>query len=555
MPRLIAAGAALAALLVLAVPGPSGATAQRGADVFTGYGFETCTAPSLAALNAWAASPYDAVGIYLGGVNRACKDGNLSASWVATTRSLGWNLMPLYVGLQAPCVSQSGLAKISQDVTTAATQGAAAADDAVAKSNGFGLPAGSPLYLDVEGYATNNLACTKAVQAFVVGWVNELRPLGYLAGVYGSAASTIRDVAGLGSSIPDAVWIANWNGVQAVFGDPHVSDSLWAAHQRIHQYKGGHNETWGGVTLDIDNDYLDGPVVGPSGAPPPPPTTTAPPPPPATPTTGGAVGSGDGKAAASWPSAAFAFPVAVTLTPTSQPSTTTGYAVQLTVTRTDVQQPVTRFGAPLTLHLIVPAAGLVPSYSPDGTTWKAIPKLASGGVPVDAGYTLDPDGTVEIQTFVPGYFGLRSDTTPPTQPPGFAGHFTGASLVLQWQGATDDSGTVASYQVLLDGTPVQSLKGSSRRAVVRAFHSSGLTVYRVRAVDPVGNLGKASGPIAVRPRNRPVGVPRVLPKWAWSVFEWQHGQGPRPTSAPKKLPAWYWTWAEWRLSPFRLAGF
>jgi len=554
VPRLIAAGAALAALLVLAVPGPSGATAQRGADVFTGYGFETCTAPSLAVLNAWAASPYDAVGIYLGGVNRACKDGNLSASWVATTRSLGWNLMPLYVGLQAPCVSQSGLAKISQDVTTAATQGAAAADDAVAKSNGFGLPAGSPLYLDVEGYATNNLACTKAVQAFVVGWVNELRPLGYLAGVYGSAASTIRDVAGLGSSIPDAVWIANWNGVQAVFGDPHVSDSLWAAHQRIHQYKGGHNETWGGVTLDIDNDYLDGPVVGPSGAPPPPPTTTAPPP-PATPTTGGAVGSGDGKAAASWPSAAFAFPVAVTLTPTSQPSTTTGYAVQLTVTRTDVQQPVTRFGAPLTLHLIVPAAGLVPSYSPDGTTWKAIPKLASGGVPVDAGYTLDPDGTVEIQTFVPGYFGLRSDTTPPTQPPGFAGHFTGASLVLQWQGATDDSGTVASYQVLLDGTPVQSLKGSSRRAVVRAFHSSGLTVYRVRAVDPVGNLGKASRPIAVRPRNRPVGVPRVLPKWAWSVFEWQHGQGPRPTSAPKKLPAWYWTWAEWRLSPFRLAGF
>jgi len=554
VPRLIAAGAALAALLVLAVPGPSGATAQRGADVFTGYGFETCTAPSLAVLNAWAASPYDAVGIYLGGVNRACKDGNLSASWVATTRSLGWNLMPLYVGLQAPCVSQSGLAKISQDVTTAATQGAAAADDAVAKSNGFGLPAGSPLYLDVEGYATNNLACTKAVQAFVVGWVNELRPLGYLAGVYGSAASTIRDVAGLGSSIPDAVWIANWNGVQAVFGDPHVSDSLWAAHQRIHQYKGGHNETWGGVTLDIDNDYLDGPVVGPSGAPPPPPTTTAPPP-PATPTTGGAVGSGDGKAAASWPSAAFAFPVAVTLTPTSQPSTTTGYAVQLTVTRTDVQQPVTRFGAPLTLHLIVPAAGLVPSYSPDGTTWKAIPRLASGGVPVDAGYTLDPDGTVEIQTFVPGYFGLRSDTTPPTQPPGFAGHFTGASLVLQWQGATDDSGTVASYQVLLDGTPVQSLKGSSRRAVVRAFHSSGLTVYRVRAVDPVGNLGKASRPIAVRPRNRPVGVPRVLPKWAWSVFEWQHGQGPRPTSAPKKLPAWYWTWAEWRLSPFRLAGF
>ncbi len=551
--RFTAAGAALAALLVLALPGPSGATASRAADAFTGYGFETCTAPSVAALNAWAASPYRAVGIYLGGANRACKDGNLSASWVTTTRSLGWNLLPLYVGLQAPCVSQSGLAKISQNLTTAATQGAAAANDAVAKSNGFGLPAGIPLYLDVEGYATNDAACTKSVQAFVGGWVNALRPAGYLAGVYGSAASTIRDVAALGAAIPDAVWIANWNGVQGVFGDPHVSDSLWADHQRVHQYKGGHNETWGGVTLNVDDDYVDGPVVGPTAAPPPPPppttTTTAPTP------TGGAVGSGDGKAAASWPIEAFSVPVAVTLTPTSQPSTTSGYAVQLTVTETATQQPVTRFSAPVTVHLLVPAAGLVPSYSPDGTTWKALPKLTAGAVPVDAGYTVDPDGTVEIQTFVPGYFGLRSDTTPPTQPPGFAGHFTGPALVLQWQGATDDSGTVASYQVLLDGAPVQTLKGTSRRAVVRAFHPAGLTVYRVRAVDPAGNLGKPSPPVAVRTKSRPAGLPKTVPRWAFALFASQHGHGPRPAAAPKKPPAWYWTWAAWRLAPFKLARF
>ena len=155
--RLAQVGAVLTVLLVLALPGPSAATAQRGAAVFTGYGFETCTAPSISALTAWAASPYQAVGIYLGGVNRACKDGNLSAAWVTTTLSLGWNLLPLYVGLQAPCVSQSGLAKISQNVTTAATQGSAAADDAVAKSTAFGLPAGSPLYADIEGYATNNV--------------------------------------------------------------------------------------------------------------------------------------------------------------------------------------------------------------------------------------------------------------------------------------------------------------------------------------------------------------------------------------------------------------
>ena len=60
----------------------------------------------------WLASPYRAIGIYLGGINRACPDGNLSASWTATVVSQGWNLLPLYVGLQAPCVPQAGLALI-----------------------------------------------------------------------------------------------------------------------------------------------------------------------------------------------------------------------------------------------------------------------------------------------------------------------------------------------------------------------------------------------------------------------------------------------------------
>ena len=80
--------------------------------------------------------------------------------------------------------------------------------------------------------------------------------------MYGSAASTIRDIATLGSSMPDAAWIANWNGVEGVFGDPYVNDSLWANHQRVHQYKGGHKETWGGVTINIDSNYVDGPVLG-----------------------------------------------------------------------------------------------------------------------------------------------------------------------------------------------------------------------------------------------------------------------------------------------------
>src|SRR5436305_1910435 len=82
--------------------------------------------------------------------------------------------------------------------------------------------------------------------------------LSYIAGVYGSAASTIRDMiplaqAGTG---PDAVWLGHWNGVQSVFGDSYVSDSYWADHQRLHQYSGGHKATYGGVTINIDSNVL-----------------------------------------------------------------------------------------------------------------------------------------------------------------------------------------------------------------------------------------------------------------------------------------------------------
>jgi hypothetical protein len=538
--------AAFAAAVLTVASGGSAAPQAVRAGIFTGYGFEACSAPSTASLNAWTASPYRALGVYLGGINRGCSQPNLTATWVSTTLGAGWSLMPLYVGLQAPCVSQSGLQRISTSTATAGTQGSAAADDAVAKATALGLPAGSPLYFDMEGYKSNDAACTKSVQAFVTAWTAELHALGYVSGVYGSAASTIRDIAALGSAKPGAAWIANWNGVEDVFGDPYVSDTLWANHQRVHQYKGGHKETWAGVTINIDSDYVDGPVVGGSAAPPPPPP---PPEPPA-----GAVGSGDSKATATWPVGAFASTAVVTLTPTTQAPAPNGYAVQLTVTDTATSTPVTAFGAPVNVHLLTPAAGLAPSFSPDGTTWKAMPRLTGGTLPpgVDSGYTLDPDGTVEIQTLVPGYFGLLPDTVPPTQPQAFRGRFIKGALLLAWQGSTDNTGAIASYQVLLDGTAVSSLPGKARRVLVRGFHPAEQTVYRVRAVDGSGVLGKPSRPIVVVPTKRPTDTPRALPHWAWGLLAYQQHHAPRPATAPKKPPAWYWHWAAWRLAPYHL---
>jgi hypothetical protein len=258
---------AFATVLGLAVAGGGSAAVRAKTAVFTGYGFDACNAPAPETLSAWLASPYRAVGIYIGGTNRTCANAQLTADWVATVESSGWNLIPLYVGLQAPCASKASLVKIS--APSAQTQGAAAADDAVARASALGLPSGSPIYFDMEGYAVNNPTCSQTVQAFVSGWVTELRAQGYVAGVYGSAASTIRDLQSLGPAIPDDVWIANWNGQASVFGDPYFSDALWTSHQRLHQYTGGHRETYGGVTINIDSSYVDGAVVAATGTAPP----------------------------------------------------------------------------------------------------------------------------------------------------------------------------------------------------------------------------------------------------------------------------------------------
>jgi hypothetical protein len=39
--------------------------------------------------------------------------------------------------------------------------------------------------------------------------------------------------------------------------DPILSSTQWAGHHRVHQYQGGQNVTYGGATVNIDQDYLD----------------------------------------------------------------------------------------------------------------------------------------------------------------------------------------------------------------------------------------------------------------------------------------------------------
>jgi hypothetical protein len=233
--------------------------------VFTGLGFDACAAPSMSQMSSWLASPFRAIGIYIGGANRACSQPNLTSSWVSTVLAQGWKLMPLYVGLQAPCASISS-SKI--DPATAGAQGVAAANDAMNRAAAISIGKQRPITLDMEAYDNTNTSCVSAVRAFVSGWAGQLHQGGYLAGFYSSAASGIADQSAIATNPAynhlDLIWFAHWNN-DASTNEPTkawLPDNLWTNHQRIHQYRGGQNETFGGVTINIDRDYVDAQVVG-----------------------------------------------------------------------------------------------------------------------------------------------------------------------------------------------------------------------------------------------------------------------------------------------------
>lgn len=253
--------AATGCALVFAAAG-SAAARPWHTRVFVGDGFDACTAPSLRAMSAWSkSSPYRAVGIYIGGINRACGDGNLSNSWVHAVSATGWALTPIYVGRQAPCLRQPHLALMSPK--SASDQAVAAADDAALHAAALGIARGSAIYFDLEGYGRKNAPCTSTVLTYLSTWTNQLHTHGYLAGVYSSAGSGITDLARSmqRSAIrPDALWIARWDNARTV-QDPAVPGDVWTPHLRIKQFTGGHKETHGGVTLNIDRDWLDGPVA------------------------------------------------------------------------------------------------------------------------------------------------------------------------------------------------------------------------------------------------------------------------------------------------------
>jgi uncharacterized protein YraI len=244
---------------------PIGHTAGGTATRYAGLAFDTCTAPPLTAIRAWSASPYRAVGVYFGGVNRTCAQPQLTPSWVASVGALNWRLLPIYKGLQPSCGARPTDAKISLSLTTARSQGVAAATDAIARAKALGMQPGSAFYNDIEHYSQTDTACRNSVLAYLSSWTKELHRLGYVSGVYMNLNLGARQLSDAYDSTayarPDALWIARYDGVDSLRGWANIPDSRWPSHQRAKQFRGTHNETYGGVTISIDSNRLDTPVA------------------------------------------------------------------------------------------------------------------------------------------------------------------------------------------------------------------------------------------------------------------------------------------------------
>jgi hypothetical protein len=232
--------------------------------VVKGPGFDTCAAPSAATMHRWLSSPYRSVGVYIGGVNRACAQASLTSAWLHTLQSEGWHYFPMYVGLQAPCAD--GFVGTTIKKASAAAEGKAAADDAVTQAADLGIPTGTPIIFDMEAYRGG---CHATVINFLSAWDSELQAKGYVAGIYESF-SNIGDLIAAAATMtePQVMYYADWDG-HATTTSSYMPSDRWTDNQRIHQYQGGHNETWGGKTLNIDNDQLDVALGGGGSTPPP----------------------------------------------------------------------------------------------------------------------------------------------------------------------------------------------------------------------------------------------------------------------------------------------
>ena len=132
----------------------------------------------------------------------------------------------------------------------------------MAEATRLGIVPGSTLWYDLEGFDVKDTTCRESALWFLTGWTREIRRLGYVSGVYSSVGSGIKmlDDARVQRpgvfTLPDRIWLARWDGV-ANTSSTYIREDGWRPGGRVKQYRGGHNERWGGVKINIDSNFLE----------------------------------------------------------------------------------------------------------------------------------------------------------------------------------------------------------------------------------------------------------------------------------------------------------
>ncbi len=234
--------------------------------IASNQGFDDCGLPNASQMQTWwGHSPYSTVNIYLGGISAACPM-ERDAGWLYDVSQQGWSFILTWVGPQAPCTSFNH--RMSSNPATAYQQGRNNADAAIAKAREKGFLGDLVIYYDLESYYTNGKdspACRAAVASFMQGWVERTHELGESAGGYGSACGSFMTEWAENDDPLDDVWFAHWytnnyDPDATVWDVPCIGNDLWAINQRLKQYAGVHNETWGGLKKSIDSNVLEGHV-------------------------------------------------------------------------------------------------------------------------------------------------------------------------------------------------------------------------------------------------------------------------------------------------------
>lgn len=265
-------GGLLGATTVTAAPAAAANPVTPGN--LTGFGFDQCEAPSQAAMTRWMeTSPFLAVGIYTSGASRGCREQrNLTPDWVRTQLAQGWELLPITLGPQASCSPH--FPRYGNDPTINPTPGANGryqAARAMGRLEGqrsvdaakrLGIAPRSVLWYDMEAFDVGNTNCRESALSFVSAWNTTVKRLGFTTGLYSSAGSGLNawDNARVDRPgkyvMPQYIWFARWDE-QANSSTSYLREDGWRPGRRVKQYRGGHLETHGGVTINIDSNWLE----------------------------------------------------------------------------------------------------------------------------------------------------------------------------------------------------------------------------------------------------------------------------------------------------------